>query len=294
MGWDINLLIDICHQNADQNSFGGAYPYFYGFSSSGTQRARWDFDYYGYYGCTNGSICSGTCGYSQTYGYWYTSYCPVTKLWIAAGIESSFPDDVDPRRVLVTTGNYDGTSSQFPKPSITFRRMGTNPSQFTYKIRGPLPSQTVVYQGLASANPNDTVIVVNTGSGLVTKTIDFSKGPLGAPTGQTIGNGTLYTTQATGGEYQLEVQYSVPAVGFNQTWAKRFIIAFNNDIALRQIVAPRLSPYKYLRGVNIPVAVQVQNIGLNNAINFRVISVIRYQGTIVRGRIRLSTTKHRG
>ena len=283
--WDgtSNLLIDICHQNADQNSFGGAYPYFYGFSSSGTQRARWDFDYYGYYGCTNGSICSGTCGYSQTYGYWYTSYCPVTKLWIAAGIESSFPDDVDPRRVLVTTGNYDGTSSQFPKPSITFRRMGTNPSQFTYKIRGPLPSQTVVYQGLASANPNDTVIVVNTGSGLVTKTIDFSKGPLGAPTGQTIGNGTLYTTQATGGEYQLEVQYSVPAVGFNQTWAKRFIIAFNNDIALRQIVAPRLSPYKYLRGVNIPVAVQVQNIGLNNAINFRVISVIRYQGTIVRG-----------
>ncbi len=62
--WDgtSNLLIDICHQNADQNSFGGAYPYFYGFTSSGTQRARWDFDYYGYYGCTNGSICSGTCG----------------------------------------------------------------------------------------------------------------------------------------------------------------------------------------------------------------------------------------
>lgn len=283
--WDgtSNLLIDICHQNAVQNSLGGAYPNFYGFSSSGRNRARWDFDYYGYYGCTSGSICGGECGVSHTYGYWYRSYCPVTKLWIAAGIESSFPDAVDPRRILVTTNNYDGTSTQFPKPSITFRRMGNNPSQFTYKIRGPLPSQTVVYQGLASANTSDTLITVSTGSGLVTKTIDFSTGPLGAPTGQTIGDGTLYTTQATGGEYQLEVQYRVPAVGFTQTWAKRFIIAFNNDIALRQIAAPRMSPYKYLRGVNIPVSVQVQNIGLNNATNFRVISIIRYQGTIVRG-----------
>ncbi|MCX7937255.1 MAG: hypothetical protein N2971_06055, partial [Chlorobi bacterium] len=283
--WDgsSNLLIDICHQNSNQNTFGGAYPYFYGFSASGTQRSRWDFDYYGYYGCTNGSICAGTCGYAQTYNYWYTSNCPVTKLWIAAGIEQSFPDDVDPRRVLVTTSNYDGSSSQFPKPSITFRRMGNNPSFFTYVIRGPLPSQNIVYRGLNSSNVNDTVIVHNTGTGLVTRTIDFSTGPLGAVTGQQIGNGTLFTTQATGGEYQLEVRYSVPAVGFTQNWSKRFIIAFNNDVALRQVIAPRLSPYKYLRGVNIPVVVQVQNIGLNNATHFRVISQIRFQGTVVRG-----------
>jgi hypothetical protein len=161
--------------------------------------------------------------------------------------------------------------------------MGTNPSYFTYTIRGPLPSQNIVYRGLNSANVNDTVIIHNTGSNVVTRTIDFSTGPLGAPTGQQIGNGTFYTTQAIGGEYQLEVRYWVPAVGFTQNWSKRFIIAFDNDIALRQILAPRLSPYKYLRGVNIPVAVQVQNIGLNPATNFRVISQIKYQGTIVRG-----------
>ncbi len=282
--WDgaSNLLIEICHQNSDQNSFGGAYPYFYGFSTSGTQRARWDFDYYGYYGCTSGSICSGTCGYSQTYGYWYTSYCPVTKLWIAAGIEQSFPDDVDPRRILVTSSNYDGSSSQFPKPSITFRRMGTNASYFTYQIVGPLPSQNVVYRGLNSANLNDTVIIHNTGSGLVTKTIDFSTGPLGGGNGM-VGNGTLNTTLATGGLYRLDVRYWVPAVGFSQNWSKQFVIAFDNDIAMHSVIAPQRPPYKYLRGINIPVSVRVQNIGLNPATNFRVIAVIKYGGTVVKG-----------
>ncbi|MDW8075996.1 MAG: hypothetical protein RMK00_09550, partial [Bacteroidota bacterium] len=169
--WDgsSNLLIDICHQNADLTQAGGAYPNLWGFLGSGTNRASWSYDFWGWAGCGSGSsICQGQCGWN------FSSYCPVTKLWIAVGIEQSFPDDVDPRRILVTTSNYDGSSSQFPKPSITFRRIPNHPSFFTYVIRGPLPSQNIVYRGLNSSNVNDTVIVHNTGTGLVTRTIDFS------------------------------------------------------------------------------------------------------------------------
>ncbi|MCS7001112.1 MAG: hypothetical protein NZ481_09605, partial [Candidatus Kapabacteria bacterium] len=233
-----------------------------------------------YYADGNCNTCS------QASGYGFYAIRPVIRFSVLSGIEQSFPDDVDPRRILRTDYDYDGGTYNgivYPKPSLTFRVPSGQTVQLKYRIVGPLPSTNVVYRALNSANLADSVITVSGVSGLVTRTFNFSTGPLGAPTGQTFGNGTLYTTQAVGGSYRVEAEYRLPSINYTQTWSKQFVIAYNNDIALFRVLAPRLSPFKYLRGVNIPVAIQVQNVGLNPATNFRVITQIRYQGTIVKG-----------
>ena len=219
---------------------------------------------------------------NQATGFGYYALRPNMRFSVLSGIEASFPDDVDPRRILRTDSDYDGSSSSFPKPSLTFRVPSGQTVQIKYKIVGPLPSTNVVYRALNSANVNDTVITVSGVSGLVTRTFNFSTGPLGGGNGQ-IGNGTLQTTLAVGGAYRVEAEYRLPSINYTQVWSKQFVIAYSNDIALAEIIAPRRPPYKYLRGVNIPIAVRVQNIGLNNATNFRVIAQVKYQGQIVKG-----------
>ncbi|MCX7929117.1 MAG: hypothetical protein N2663_00105, partial [Chlorobi bacterium] len=219
---------------------------------------------------------------TQASGYGYYTIRPVMRFSVLSGIEQSFPDDVDPRRILRTDGDYDGSSSQYPKPSLTFRVPSGQTVQLKYKIVGPLPSTNVVYRALNSANVNDTVITVSGVSGLVTRTFNFSTGPLGGGSGQ-IGNGTLRTTLAVGGSYRVEAEYRLPSINYTQQWNKQFIIAYSNDIALADIVAPRRPPFKYLRGVNVPIAVRVQNVGLNPATNFRVIAQIKQNGVVVKG-----------
>ncbi|GIV57064.1 MAG: hypothetical protein KatS3mg040_1832 [Candidatus Kapaibacterium sp.] len=229
-----------------------------------------------YYADGNCNTCN------QGSGYGYYAIRPNMRFSVLSGIEQSFPDDVDPRRILRTDADYDGSSSSYPKPSLTFRVPSGQTVQLKYKIVGPLPSTNVVYRALNSANINDTVITVSGASGLVTRTFNFSTGPLGGGNGQ-IGNGTLQTTLAVGGAYRVEAEYRLPSINYTQQWNKQFVIAYSNDIALADIVAPRRPPFKYLRGVNIPIAVRVQNIGLNNATSFRVIAQVKYQGQVVKG-----------
>ena len=232
-----------------------------------------------YYADGNCNTCS------QASGHGYYAIRPNMRFSVLSGIEQSFPDDVDPRRILRTDYDYDGGTYGgvvYPKPSLTFRVPSGQTVQLKYKIVGPLPSTNVVYRALNSANVNDTVITVSGVSGLVTRTFNFSTGPLGGGNGQ-IGNGTLQTTLAVGGAYRVEAEYRLPSINYTQVWSKQFVIAYSNDIALAEIIAPRRPPYKYLRGVNIPIAVRVQNIGLNNATNFRVIAQVKYQGQIVKG-----------
>jgi len=238
------------------------------------------------YSATRYYFADGNCNTcNQATGYGLYSIRPNMRFSVLSGIEASFPDDVDPRRILRTDYDYDGgtyNGIQYPKPSLTFRVPSGQNVQLKYKIVGPLPSTNVVYRALNSENINDTIITVSGASGLVTRTFNFSTGPLGGGNGQ-IGNGTLQTTLAVGGAYRVEAEYRLPSINYTQQWNKQFVIAYSNDISLADVVAPRRPPFKYLRGVNIPIAVRVQNIGLNNATNFRVIAQVKYQGQIVKG-----------
>ncbi|RMF34960.1 MAG: hypothetical protein D6747_03680, partial [Chlorobiota bacterium] len=165
-----------------------------------------------YYTDGNCNMCS------QASGYGYYAIRPNMRFSVLSGIEQSFPDDVDPRRILRTDYDYDGGTYGgvvYPKPSLTFRVPSGQTVQIKYKIVGPLPSTNVVYRALNSANVNDTVITVSGVSGLVTRTFNFSTGPLGGGNGQ-IGNGTLQTTLAVGGAYRVEAEYRLPSINYTQ------------------------------------------------------------------------------
>ncbi len=212
-----------------------------------------------YYTDDNCNMCTQASA-SGTYNYMVQ-----TRFSVLSGIESSFPDDVDPRRVL-TTSLYDG-SSGFPLPSLNFRRT-SGTVNLTYKITGPLPSTNVVYRALNSSSVTDTVIPVTSGTGLLTQTFAYATGALAGV------NGALDCRNAVGGAYRVDATYNLPASGYTQSYSKQFIIAYQNDISLLSISYPRQSPYKYLRGIDIPFATTIQNVGLNRVYQAYIIRTI--------------------
>ncbi|MDZ4745989.1 MAG: hypothetical protein SGJ05_08300 [bacterium] len=189
---------------------------------------------------------------------------PVLRFGVLAGIEASFPDDVDPRRILRAGSVYDG-SPGFPKPSLSFRQSVGQNISLTYKIIGPLPSTNVIYQGLkAGVTP---IAHTGTSNGLFTYTMDDASG-IAAGAG-----GTLNLTNVAGGAYRLEATYTIP--GYTQLYQKEFSIAFPDDVALRSIRSPLEVPRKYPRGVTIPISANIQNVGLNDVKSARVTAVLR-------------------
>jgi hypothetical protein len=203
-------------------------------------------------------------------GYAGYTWRPVFRFGVLTGIIASFPDDVDPRRILRAGEIYAGQDAQHPKPSLTYRASGN--IALTYKIVGPLPSQDPVYIATEGGNPNDTIINLSySASGTYTYTMGSAKGPY-AGTG-----GALDLTNAVGGSYRLIASYSMP--GYTQEWIKDFIVAFPNDLALVEILDPQSNApprrAKYPMGVSIPVAAQFQNVGLNPITAFRAIAQIR-------------------
>ncbi|MFN8368364.1 MAG: hypothetical protein U0Y96_14095 [Candidatus Kapaibacterium sp.] len=255
--WDgsSNLVVDVCSVYPASSCVGWT-------SSSSVQASAVSNVTTYYYTDGNCSACTQATGNMS-------SYRPNVKFTVLSGIEASFPEDKDPRRIL-STYLYDGSSSSLPKPSLTFRKTATQVVTLNYKIVGPLPSTNVVYQALNSASTTDTNIVGN-GNGLVTQTFDYATGALAGA------NGALDARNAVGGAYRVDAVYKL-STGYTQNWSKQFIIAFANDISLADIVVPTKSPYKYLRGVDIPMIVRVQNVGLNPATNWQVVGTITTLG----------------
>ncbi|HYF02955.1 MAG TPA: T9SS type A sorting domain-containing protein [Patescibacteria group bacterium] len=252
------------------------YVYEYGFWKStylagdapnGTNRtnAYW----YGY----NGWDQSAIAGYDASY---YGR--PDIRLHVLSGIEASFPDDVDPRRILRAGYIYDGSSSSFPRPSLTFR---TSPGEveLTYRIQSVATGQTI-YTATDNGNPNDTIInLTYTTSGLVTHNFTTAKG-IAVGT-----NGALDLTNINGGAYRLIASYRTPSSGYNQQWMKEFNIAFERDLSIRQITAPYPSTdarqFKYPRGTPIPVQARFQNVGLDNITSFRAVARVYNQQNVM-------------
>ncbi len=264
--WDgtSSVLVEICSQ---YNVGGNCANYTYNCPVKGDAAAYNSNTYY--YTDGNCNMCTQATGTAS-------NIMPQTRFSVLSGIESSFPDNVDPRRIL-TTSLYDGASG-FPAPSLTFRRT-SGTINLTYKITGPLPSTNVVYTALNSSTPTDTVIPITTGTGLLTQTFAYAKGSLAGV------NGALDARSAVGGSYRVDATYNLPASGYTQSYSKQFIIAYQNDMSLASISYPRATPYKYLRGIDIPIAVSVQNVGLNRVNQFQLICTITNAcngGTIIR------------
>lgn len=250
--WDgtSNLLIDFCTQ---RNGYAYVFPEY----EYTTPQPVYATQTYRYADITN------MCTADQT----GTGYAirPTMRFGILSGIEASFPEDIDPRRILRQGSIYDGSDPAFPKPSLSFRQTNGQNITLTYKIVGPLPSTNVVYEARRFGNPNIAHTAANTS--LFRYEMTEAVGPLAGV------NGALDCRFAAGGAYRLEATYAIP--GYTQTWQREFNIAFPNDLAVRTIRSPLAIPRKYPRGVTVPISGIIQNVGLNNVTSARCIATVK-------------------
>lgn len=192
---------------------------------------------------------------------------PTMQLGILSGIEESFPDDVDPRRILRTGVVYDGIDPLFPKPSLSFRQTNGQNINITYRLVGPLPAENVIYRATKAGNP--LIGHTATSTTLFNYTFDEATGPAAGV------NGALNLTNIAGGSYRLEATYAIP--GYTQSYVKEFIIAYPNDVALRSIRSPLAVPRKYPKGIAVPVSVGIQNVGVNDVTDVRLVANVYKQ-----------------
>ncbi|HYF03628.1 MAG TPA: hypothetical protein VEC36_09660, partial [Patescibacteria group bacterium] len=263
--WDgtSNLLVDVCTYRGGWTS---VYPNVWGTTTNPS------------YNTTAFAFTDGTdyCVTPPTFAN-LTNRRPVMRFGVLSGITQSFPDDVDPRRILRAGDVYDGSSANFPKPSLTFRQSAGQALSMTYRIVGPLPSTNVIYIATENGNANDTIININaTTSGEVTYVFSSAKGSAAGA------NGALDLREVPGGVYRVEASYAFP--GYSQQWMKEFNIAFSNDLAVRDIILPNQNNRpnaKYPRGTSVPVVASFQNVGLNNVTAFQATAVIRNANRVV-------------
>ena len=103
----------------------------------------------------NGTDCNSLAySYTWPYSYYYSwqtgvneyrAFRPDVRLQVGAGISQSFPDDIDPRRILKSGDVYDGSDAAHAKPSLTYYEQSGKLYKITYKITGPSPSTGAVY-----------------------------------------------------------------------------------------------------------------------------------------------------
>ncbi|MCO6467072.1 MAG: hypothetical protein J5I53_10700, partial [Bradyrhizobiaceae bacterium] len=190
----------------------------------------------------------------QTYVSEYKAMRPEVRLAIGAGISQSYPDDVDPRRILKSGDNYNGGDLAHPKPSLTYYEQAGKTYKITYKITGPSPSNSAVYTAMQGAST--TIQFTGSSNGWKTYTMNQATGTY-AGTG-----GALNLTSATGGSYKVVATLETDCG--TQQWTKAFVVAFPNDVAMAEIRSPKESPKKNPLNVTLPLSCQIQNVGLNN------------------------------
>ena len=250
--WDgiSNLVVEICFRNP--NCYSYTRNASTRFTITSTQQTL-----FRYQDCAAG-ICTDAAQF-------VTTARPNVQFWVASGIEFSFPDDVDPRRILRAGSLYDGSDPAFPKPSLSFRQRAGQSINLTYKIVGPLPSLATIYEG--RLNGSTTIRHSATTTGVFTYEMTEATGPAGRF------DGALNLAAIQGGEYLVQATYNLG--GYTQSYEKTFNIAFEHDLSARLIRSPQQIPVKYPRNVSLPVSARVQNVGLNTEDDFRVIATIK-------------------
>ncbi|MBZ0194209.1 MAG: hypothetical protein K8G78_03855, partial [Deltaproteobacteria bacterium] len=168
--------------------------------------------------------------YNPNYQYGYRYFRPLVRLAIKSGVTQSYPDDIDPRRILRAGDVYKGQDANHPKPSLTFYEQPNQQFTITYKIVGPLPSTNTVYTATWGGAPSYTFTGSSSGEKQITMT--------GATGLYANADGSLNLTYATGGSYRVEATVNSGSCGL-QSWYKSFIVAFQNDVAMSQIRSPQ-------------------------------------------------------
>jgi len=256
--------------NGPYNQYpGNTAPWIHGYSYtfSPENRKNCDNPQYGAY-----TLWGDRYDYNNYVYEYYKPFRPLVRLGSATGVVQSFPDDQDPRRILKSGDNYNGSDAAHPKPSITFFQSPGTSYQFSYRVVGPLPSTNVVYEARMSGN--SLIPYTGTGSGQTTYTFTDASGPY-AGTG-----GALDLTNAVGGAYRVESDFYSPC-GVT-SWLKAFVVAFPNDVALSQIRSPQALPKKHPININLPLAAQIQNVGLNPVTDVDISATVRtYPGGAV-------------
>lgn len=250
--WDgvSSLVVEVCFRNTNCYTYTRNASTAYSITSTYQSLFR--------YGDCDGAVCTGP-------AYYVSTARPNVQFWVASGIEYSFPDDVDPRRILRAGSVYDGADPAFPRPSLSFRQRAGQTINLTYKIVGPFPSNATIYE--ARMGGSTTVRHNATTSGMFTYEFTEATGP-GARF-----DGALDLRTIPGGEYRVLATYNIGT--YTQNYEKTFNIAFDNDLAIRLIRSPQEIPVKYPRNVSLPVSVRMQNVGVNAQDNFDVIATIK-------------------
>ena len=184
--------------------------------------------------------------------YWRSYYRPLVRLRVGAGVSQSYPDDVDPRRILRNGDIYDGSDADHPKPSLTFYGQNGKTVQIKYRILNP--SGNPVYTALQGGS--STISVTPTSDGPMTYTMSEATGSFAGTAG------ALDLTDGTGGGYRVDVEF-VSDCG-TAYWRKQFIVANAWDVTVALIRAPREVPKKNPVNVTMPISAQIQNVGLND------------------------------
>ncbi|MCL4775807.1 MAG: hypothetical protein KJZ98_17870, partial [Burkholderiaceae bacterium] len=204
--------------------------------------------------------------YNPNYDYGYRWFRPYIRLAVKSGVVQSFPDDIDPRRILRAGDVYKGQDANHPKPSLTFYEQPGQQYTVTYNIIGPLPSTDTVYTALWGGSPSYTFTGTSSGEKQITMT-----GAMGFLANS---DGSLNLTYATGGSYRVEATVNSGSCGL-QSWYKSFIVAFQNDVAMSQIRSPQPVPKKNPLNVTTPLSCQIQNVGLDDVTEVDLTVVIR-------------------
>jgi len=280
--WDgtSNLVVNLCRLNRTGNytynqlgsqyllthvrppnppfNYTGQYPYLfaYGYAFNGTPT------------CTPayGPYIAYMYSYSWvTYINEYKAFRPLVRFKSETGVTQSFPDEVDPRRITKAGDVYNGSDALHPKPSITFFQSAGASYSFNYRIVGPLPATNTVYQALSGGS--STINHTAATGGSYTYTFGEASGIYASA------NGDLNLASAVGGAYRVEVDFT-SSCGVS-SWRKAFIVAFPNDVALSGIRSPQPVPKKNPININLPLAAQIQNVGLNPVTNVDVTAVVK-------------------
>ncbi len=201
----------------------------------------------------------------QTYVRSYTPMRPLVRLKSESGVTQSFPEDLDPRRILRAGDVYNGATSTHPKPSLSYYATKDSPVSFTYKIVGPLPATTLQYE--AKQSGNTTISQTPGATGNTTYVITEASGNLAGTAG------ALDLTNATGGSYRVVSTFTSDCG--TSDWTKQFIVSFPNDVAMGLIRSPQTKPKKNPVNITLPLSCLIQNVGLNEVTDVDVTATVR-------------------
>jgi hypothetical protein len=193
----------------------------------------------------------------------------------ALPFKATFPDTKPPYDILLAAQDYNGTTRMhdgemmtFPRTMVEFGSPQAPGTTLRYKIIGPLPEQTIIYEGL---NPlNTSSIDIPVGSDVLGTNTIYN---ILAARGPAAKNGTYTFRHNSGGEYQLVLGIKKPGVGQEyKEMKKNFTVSWEWDMASQDISSPLSNGpprfHIYPRGLEIQVQGVVQNVGLRPVAKF--------------------------